>query len=312
MRTPLRRYYRGHNLVGMRDVPAGATRYYHFDHQGTTQCLTDSAGAVTDRFASDAWGVEVKRTGSSDNRYWYRGAEGLSREATSQLVQFQGEYSSGLLGRWLAVSSPSTERSPYAYPAPSRGAIAGALLQAPPPFCKRCNAASPPCNLPEDPTILCGLVGSQVADLLMQQVLGGLKRQCICEVTFRGTVKISISSGCFEARGLPTQGEKPAVLRNCIITNLSVTCANLTGRARASCASQGKHCKKECAGKPFEKAWSRRLTLPAGRVQSGNPFVLEVKLTNLKGTAGLTGRLTQVSCVERRACGEDSEEVGLT
>ena len=52
--TPLRRYYRGHSLVAMRDVQANQTRYYHFDNQGTTQALTDSTGAVTDRFACDA------------------------------------------------------------------------------------------------------------------------------------------------------------------------------------------------------------------------------------------------------------------
>jgi hypothetical protein len=38
----------------------------------TTQCLTDISGAVTDRFASDAWGVQVKRTGTSINRHWLR------------------------------------------------------------------------------------------------------------------------------------------------------------------------------------------------------------------------------------------------
>lgn len=71
MSTSLRRYFRGHRLVAMQDVQANQTRYYHFDHQGTTQCLTDEAGAVTDRFASNAWGVPVKRTGTSINRQWY-------------------------------------------------------------------------------------------------------------------------------------------------------------------------------------------------------------------------------------------------
>jgi hypothetical protein len=63
--TALRTYYRGHNLAAMRDSVAATNRYYHIDHQGTTQCLTDSMGAVTDRFAADAWGVQVKRTGTA-------------------------------------------------------------------------------------------------------------------------------------------------------------------------------------------------------------------------------------------------------
>lgn len=84
MRTPLRRYYRGDELVGIRDVPGNKSSIYHFDHQGTTQCLTDRAtGAVTDRFAGDAWGVQVKRTGSSINRQWYIGSKGYHRSKTS-------------------------------------------------------------------------------------------------------------------------------------------------------------------------------------------------------------------------------------
>ncbi len=85
MSTALRTYYRGYNLVAMRDVPAATTRYYHFDHQGTTQCLTDSTGAVTDRFASDAWGNQVKRTGSSINRQWYIGNWGYYRQVDQVL-----------------------------------------------------------------------------------------------------------------------------------------------------------------------------------------------------------------------------------
>jgi hypothetical protein len=37
MGTALRSYSRGHNLVSMRDGVTNTSRYYHFDHQGTTQ-----------------------------------------------------------------------------------------------------------------------------------------------------------------------------------------------------------------------------------------------------------------------------------
>jgi hypothetical protein len=67
MSTALRTYIRGAETVLMRDDVAGTNRYYHFDHQGTTQALSDSTGAVTDRFASDAWGVQLRRTGTSGN-----------------------------------------------------------------------------------------------------------------------------------------------------------------------------------------------------------------------------------------------------
>ncbi len=73
MMQALRRYYRGATLAAMEEVQTGRRLNYHFDHQGTVQCLTDDTGAVTDRFASDAWGVPVKRTGTSLNRQWYVG-----------------------------------------------------------------------------------------------------------------------------------------------------------------------------------------------------------------------------------------------
>jgi hypothetical protein len=79
MRTPLRRYARGDELISVDEVQLNRSRVFSFDHQGTTQCLTDDTGAVTDRFAADAWGVPVKRTGDSINRQWLRHevAEGI-------------------------------------------------------------------------------------------------------------------------------------------------------------------------------------------------------------------------------------------
>jgi len=109
MGTSLRSYYRGHSLVSMRDGQAGASRYYHFDAQGTTQCLTDASGAVTDRFAADAWGVQIKRTGISINRHWYIGNLGYQRAASA------GDYVrrrqlQPLSGTWLT-------RDPSRHPA---------------------------------------------------------------------------------------------------------------------------------------------------------------------------------------------------
>ena len=49
MTTALRTYSRGLNLVTVDDEVQDQSRVYHFDHQGTAQCLTDETGAVTDR-----------------------------------------------------------------------------------------------------------------------------------------------------------------------------------------------------------------------------------------------------------------------
>src|SRR5688500_6953709 len=102
MRTPLRRYYRGHTLATMRDVQAGHSRHYHFDHQGTVQCLTDQTGAVTDRFASDAWGVQVKRTGTSINRHWYIGNLGYYRSPIGAVDYVRARYLKAAHGMWMS------------------------------------------------------------------------------------------------------------------------------------------------------------------------------------------------------------------
>jgi RHS repeat-associated protein len=115
--TAVRRYYRGHDLVTMRDVAANQSRVYHFDHQGTTQCLTDQTGAVTDRFASDAWGAQVKRTGTSINRQWYIGRSGYDRGSDSSVYYVRARWYQSSLGQWLSCD-------------PRREAFAGRIYSA--------------------------------------------------------------------------------------------------------------------------------------------------------------------------------------
>ena len=114
MGTSLRSYYRGHTLVSMRDGQANASRYYHFDAQGTTQCLTNEAGAVTDRFAADAWGVQVKRTGSSINRHWFLADGGYVQDAP-QLNYIRARHRA-TRANWLSRDPiRQLSRSRYAY-----------------------------------------------------------------------------------------------------------------------------------------------------------------------------------------------------
>jgi hypothetical protein len=104
MSTALRTYYRGHDLAAMVGPGTSSPRYYHFDHHGTTQALTDSVSTVTDRFASDAWGVEVKRTGSSINRQWYRANSQFAIDQNQQLCFARWTYWSPVIGRFLALT----------------------------------------------------------------------------------------------------------------------------------------------------------------------------------------------------------------
>ncbi len=114
MMQALRRYYRGATLAAMEEVQTGRRLNYHFDHQGTVQCLTDDTGAVTDRFASDAWGVPVKRTGTSINRQWYVGSLGYYRQVDQALDYVRARYYRPEIAVWLSEDPlPDTARFQY-------------------------------------------------------------------------------------------------------------------------------------------------------------------------------------------------------
>jgi RHS repeat-associated protein len=118
MSTPLRTYSRGARLVSIEDHLSGKTYIPHFDHQGTVQCLTDRAtGAVTDRFASDAWGVQVKRTGTSINRNWYIAQLGYYRQIDRVLDYVRQRWLSPGQGQFVSRDPLRNlqAQSPYAY-----------------------------------------------------------------------------------------------------------------------------------------------------------------------------------------------------
>jgi len=57
---------------------AAQTSYYHYDGLGSTQCLTDSSGNVTDQYANTAFGEAVP-TGAANpttNPFRYAGQVG--------------------------------------------------------------------------------------------------------------------------------------------------------------------------------------------------------------------------------------------
>src|SRR5262249_1412259 len=99
----------------MRDEVAQQTRYYHFDPQGTTQALTASTGTVTDRFASDAWGAQVKRMGSSTNRQWYVGNLGYYRQVDQLLDYVRARYLDVMSGVWLSQDPYGAAELPRSY-----------------------------------------------------------------------------------------------------------------------------------------------------------------------------------------------------
>ena len=70
--TNLSRVYNyGLALISQRQMPNGTVSYYGTDGHGSTRFLANTAGAVTDTYTYDAYGVLIASTGSTPNNYLY-------------------------------------------------------------------------------------------------------------------------------------------------------------------------------------------------------------------------------------------------
>jgi RHS repeat-associated protein len=72
--------------------------YYGYDGMGSVRFLTDTTGAVTDRYDYDAWGNAVNLTGSTPNAYLYRGEQ---YDPDLTLYYLRTRYLNPLTGRFL-------------------------------------------------------------------------------------------------------------------------------------------------------------------------------------------------------------------
>ncbi len=64
-----------HGLQRISQTRSGVTHFYGYDGGGSVRQLTDTAGAVTDTYTYDAFGVLISGTGSTVNSYRYRGEQ---------------------------------------------------------------------------------------------------------------------------------------------------------------------------------------------------------------------------------------------
>ncbi|MCP3663237.1 MAG: hypothetical protein GY696_12205, partial [Gammaproteobacteria bacterium] len=80
----------------------GSTSYYHYDGLGSTRALSDTSGAVTDSYNYDAFGIELNRTGTTDNNYLFTG-----EQLDSQLGDYylRARYYSPDEGRFTQMDS---------------------------------------------------------------------------------------------------------------------------------------------------------------------------------------------------------------
>jgi len=95
-------YVYGLGLIGQQDSTGYSV--YHFDFRGSTAALTNSSGAVTDRFTYRAYGELLTHTGNSDTPFLYNGRDGVLTDANG-LYYTRARYYSPELKRFLNADS---------------------------------------------------------------------------------------------------------------------------------------------------------------------------------------------------------------
>ncbi|MEI7733399.1 MAG: RHS repeat-associated core domain-containing protein [Verrucomicrobiota bacterium] len=72
--TPSRLYTHGLDMISQRQSD-GTTSFFGYDGNGNTRFLTSAAGAVTDTYTYEAFGVGIAGTGSTANNYLFAGEQ---------------------------------------------------------------------------------------------------------------------------------------------------------------------------------------------------------------------------------------------
>ena len=96
--------------------------FYHFDREGNTQALTDSAGQVTDTYAYTPYGQLAGHNGSNSQPFTFVGKFGVRQEGKSgTLYHMRSRYYDAVTGRFLSRDSlcpdllSPLELNPYCY-----------------------------------------------------------------------------------------------------------------------------------------------------------------------------------------------------
>ena len=94
---------------------AGQSSFYHYDGQGSTTSLTDSAANVTDTYAYSAFGELTARTGGTVNPFQYVGQKGYYRQEETGECDVQRRTLDPAQGRWLTSDPWRFINGPNAY-----------------------------------------------------------------------------------------------------------------------------------------------------------------------------------------------------
>ena len=95
----------------------GQTSYYHYDGQGSAQCLTDENGNITDQYCNTAFGEPVP-TGAANpttNPFRYEGREGYYLDLDTGDYYVRARTYSPVLARWLSIDPADSDPNPYSY-----------------------------------------------------------------------------------------------------------------------------------------------------------------------------------------------------
>jgi RHS repeat-associated protein len=80
----------------------GEDSYCHYDGQGSTAALTNSAGDVTDTYEYSAFGEVTAQTGSTVNPFQYTGRKGYYRNSSTGEYEIRRRCLDVGSGRWLS------------------------------------------------------------------------------------------------------------------------------------------------------------------------------------------------------------------
>ena len=82
-------------------TPAGDVKYFHTDHLGTTQAMTDASQAVDPRIVYTAFGEVIRTVGTAHTRYQYAGGQGYESFAEIPFMHVGARWYDPASGRFL-------------------------------------------------------------------------------------------------------------------------------------------------------------------------------------------------------------------
>ncbi len=100
--TVTRSYTYGLDLISQRFAD-GEVSFYGYDGHGSVRLLTNSAGAISDRYSYDVYGHDVASAGATPNRYLYSGEEALRTAPSAYYLR--ARYYDSYTGRFRTMDS---------------------------------------------------------------------------------------------------------------------------------------------------------------------------------------------------------------